>query len=185
MRDEAGHERAAIGGAFDERVHGVAVRADRRGDDAAMLVLRLRGVGDDRRATGARRLERRARVGHTQRDVGDAVAVAADEVGDRSIRSQRAREHHAHVALLEQVRGAVADSGLRPGVGRQRETERGHVEVCRLARVADVEVQMIPVHLGERARAPVRKRLHSELISCWAAFAPAHAARASGCSPGR
>src|SRR4029450_9248267 len=48
------------------------------------------------------------------------------------------------VSLLEDVRGAVAHAGLRPRVRRARESERALVEVCRLLRVADPQLDALP-----------------------------------------
>ena len=73
-----------------------------------------------------------------------AVAVRAREARDLAVRAQAAREHEADLALLEHVRRAVADARLGPGVGRTREAERVLVEVRRLLRVADPELEVVP-----------------------------------------
>src|SRR5207248_3736387 len=58
--------------------------------------------------------------------------------------AQAARYDEADLALLEEVGGAVADARLGPCVGRRPEPERTLVEVRRLLRVADPELDVIP-----------------------------------------
>jgi hypothetical protein len=63
---------------------------------------------------------------------------------DRVVLADRARDDQADLALLEDVRGAVAHARLRPGVGGAREAERVLVEVGRLLGVADPELDVVP-----------------------------------------
>ena len=81
--------------------------------------------------------------------------------GDLAGPEQRRGEHEADPALLEHVRGAVADPGLEPGVGGLAEAERVGEPVGGLDRVADVELDVVDAeqrHLvvagldGRRAR---------------------------------
>ena len=65
--------------------------------------------------------------------------MAADLVVGR----QRAGEHDPDPALLEHVRGAVADAGHEAGVGDLLEAERVDVEVRGLKGVADVELDVV------------------------------------------
>ena len=63
-RREAGHERAAVVFALDERVDRVSVRADGGRHDLAVLVARGARLGDDDGAAGHGGGERRAGVRH-------------------------------------------------------------------------------------------------------------------------
>ena len=84
------------------------------------------------------------RVGHRERDVLHAVAVAAAVPRDVVVLAQRGGEHEADAPLLEHVRGAVADAGLRARVRRAREAERVLVEVRGLLGVADPQLDVVP-----------------------------------------
>src|SRR5438874_13787369 len=135
-RDVAGYERAAVVRAVDEGVDRVAVGRDRRALDGAELVLvapRLHdaaGTARDRLAVGLRR------VGHGERDVADAVAVARVVLRDLVLLTERARDDEADVTLLEHVGRAVAHSRLGSGICRPREPHRLLVEVRSLLCVA-------------------------------------------------
>src|SRR5215207_3983875 len=84
------------------------------------------------------------RARYLERDAPGAVSVPARELRDFTVHAHPAREHEANVALLEHVRRAVADAGLRPGVRGSREAEGVLVEVRGLLGVADPELEMIP-----------------------------------------
>ena len=143
-RDVAGQERAGVVRAVDERVDRVAVGRDRRALDGAELVLVAPRLHDAARAARDRLAVRLRRVGHGERDVADAVAVARVVLRDLVLLAQRARDDEADVALLEHVRGAVAHSRLGPGVRRPREAHRVLVEVRSLLCVADPELDVVP-----------------------------------------
>ena len=143
-RDEAGQERAGVVGAIDERVDRVAVRRDRRALDLPELVLDGVRLGDAARAARNGLAIRLRRVGHGERDVLDAVAVLREVARDLVLLAQRARDDEADLALLEDVRGAVAHSRLRPRVRRAREAHRVLVEVGGLLRVPDPELEVVP-----------------------------------------
>jgi hypothetical protein len=70
--------------------------------------------------------------------------------GDGAVGPESCREDEAYFALLKDVGGAVALSGLRAGVSDQRHAESGAVEIGRLARVADVELDVICALEGEK-----------------------------------
>src|SRR5205085_9639369 len=96
-----------------------------------------------------------------ERDVLHPVAVPADMTRDLVILAERAREDETDVALLEHVRGPVADARLRARVGRRREAEPALVEVRRLLRVPDPELDVIPAgkrHEVGRAHGLMLKR---------------------------
>jgi hypothetical protein len=89
-------------------------------------------------------------VGDREGDDLHAVAVLALVDGDRRVRVQRAGEHEADAALLEDVRDAVARAGLEAGVGDLAEAEGVDVVVGRLERVADVQLDVVdPVQRHE------------------------------------
>ena len=140
---EPGQEDAAVVAALDEGVDGVAVGGD--GGDAHFAVLVAEGLGlaDAARAAAGGLAPGGFGVVHPQRDVADAVAVQADVLGDRVVGLQRRGEHEADLVLHQDVGGAVARAGLGSAIGGQAEAERGAVEVRGLARVADVELDVI------------------------------------------
>ncbi len=80
---------------------------------------------------------------HPQRDVANAVAVQADVLGDLVVRPQRGGEHKANLALLQDVRGAVALARLGARVGHQAEAHGHAIKVGGLARVADIKLNVI------------------------------------------
>ena len=64
-------------------------------------------------------------------------------LGDVALGLQRRGEHQAHLALLEDVAGPVANAGLGPGVGDDVEPEGLAVVVRGLARVADPQLDVV------------------------------------------
>ena len=152
--DEARHEDPGVAVALDERVHGVAVGGDRRPNDAAVCVVETSAAAITMRAPPRdRHLERGARVFDHDRDVFDAVAVQHDVPRDLVVRHQARRQHEAQIVLLEQIADAISHAGLRTRVRDLIEAERRHVIVRRLLRVADVELDVVPVDLCQRIAA--------------------------------
>ena len=76
--------------------------------------------------------------------------MAVDVLGDGIVGAQRRGEHKADFALLHHVGGAVALAGFGAGVGDQRHAEGGAIEVGGLARVADVELDVIGAFEGQK-----------------------------------
>src|SRR5215207_3489618 len=140
----AGHERPHVVGAVDERVDHVAVRSDRGQLDAAELVVDPVRLLNSAGAALHCLPVCLTRARYLERDAPGAVSVPARELRDFTVHAHPAREHEANVALLEHVRRAVADAGLRPGVRGSREAEGVLVEVRGLLGVADPELEMIP-----------------------------------------
>src|SRR5262249_12923701 len=135
-RGVAGLEGPPVAVAVHERVDRVAVRGDGRELDRAELVLDPPRLDRPTRAPLDGLPVRRRGVRHRERDVLDAVAVAAAMPRDIVVLAQRRGDDDADAPLLEDVRGAVADPGLRTGVRGAREAERVLVEVRGLLRVA-------------------------------------------------
>src|SRR5262249_48536014 len=108
--------RACVVLSVHERVDDVPVGPDRGELDSAELVLhpvRLRGAaGPALNGLAIRLLGTR----DTQPDAVRTVAVSPGEAGDFAVFAQPARQDEPDVALLEDVRGAVADTGLGPRV---------------------------------------------------------------------
>ena len=52
-------------------------------------------------------------------------------------------EDEADLTLLQNVGSAVAQTGLGTGVGNERHAERSAVEIGSLARIANVELDMV------------------------------------------
>jgi hypothetical protein len=143
-RDIAGQIRTGVLGPVDERVHVLAVGPDRRQLDAAVLVLDPLRLGDAAGATLDGFAVGLARVRNEERDVLGRVAVGGGEADDLAVAAEAAREHEPDLALLEDVRGAVADAGLRACVGDPVEAERLLVPVRRLLGVPDPELEVVP-----------------------------------------
>ena len=80
----------------------------------------------------------------------DAVAVAVDVLGNCVAAAQRRGEHETDLALLHHVGRAIALAGLRSRIGDQRHAEGGAVKVGSLARVADVELDVVRAFEGEK-----------------------------------
>ena len=81
-----------------------------------------------------------------QGDVAHAVAMQSDVFGDGMIRRQRGGQHEADLFLFENVAGAIAHAGFRSAVAGQLHSEGGPVIMRRLARVADLELDVIVSH---------------------------------------
>ena len=140
---ESGQERAPVIAAFDEAVNGVAVDADRRHTHFARAVAQGLGLADAARAAAGGGAPRGLGIVHPQRDIAHAIAVQPDMRGDFAIGLQRRGEHEADLVLHQDVAGAVAGAGLGTAIGGQPKAERGAIEVRRLARVADVKLDVI------------------------------------------
>jgi len=122
----------------------VAVRGDRRPLDPAEVVLGPVRLADSTGSTLNRLPIGVRRVGHCQRRVLHTVAVGTREAGDLAVRAETARQDEANVVLLEDVRGAVPNTGFRPCVRGFRETEGVLVEEGGLLGIADVKLEVIP-----------------------------------------
>src|SRR5919204_6192003 len=143
-RAVAGEVRARVLAPVDEGVDDVAVRPDRGQLDPPEVVLDPVRLGDPAGAPLDGLSVRLGRARHLQPDVLGGVAVAAGVLRDLAVVPQAAGHDQPDVALLEHVRGAVAHAGLWPPVRGDREPERVLVEVGRLLRVPDPELDMIP-----------------------------------------
>ena len=143
-RDEAGHVRARVLRPRDERVHVVAVGSDGRELDPAVVVLGPEGLGQAPCAPLHRLPVRVRRVGHGEGDISDAVALGGRPPADLAVAAKTARQHEADVSLLEHVGRAVADACLGSRVARAREAECVLIEVRRLLRVPDPDLEVIP-----------------------------------------
>src|SRR5205823_9088386 len=88
--------------------------------------------------------------------------------------------------LLEHVRGAVADTRLRAGVGGRREAERVLVEEGRLLGVSDPELDVIPaVKRHEVVGAHVSDlRAFAGEAGCGEASSPTTASSSNPCRSG-
>src|SRR5215831_2132067 len=143
-RPVAGEVGARVVLAVHEGVDDVAVGRDRRELDSSVLVFGPVRLGDALRAALDRLPVGLGGARDAQRDALRGVAVTARELGDLAVGTKAAREHEPDLLLLEHVRGAVANSGLRASVRRRREAERLLVVVGGLLRVPDPELDVIP-----------------------------------------
>ena len=140
---KAGQERSVVVAALDEGVNGVAVGGDRRGGHAAEFVRHFSRLSDAARAAGRRLKPGGAGVVHLESDRAYAVAVPRDVLGDGVARAQRGGEYEADLALLHNVGSAFATAGFRTGIGDEAHAKSGSVVVSRLARIADVKLDVI------------------------------------------
>ncbi len=60
-----------------------------------------------------------------------------------AFRAQRRRQHQPHLALLQNIGGAVALPGLRAGIGNQLVAKGEPVVVRGLPRIADIKLDII------------------------------------------
>ena len=141
----AGHKGAIVGIALHKGVDGVAVGSDTGPHDPAMLILDAHRRLDALRATASRLHVGRGGVGHTQRDRPDAVAVARYVSSDRVVRVGQQRRGHdeADVATHQHPRGAVAHTGLQPGIDDRTQAEGGTVKMGRLPCIRDIELDVV------------------------------------------
>jgi hypothetical protein len=156
---EAGGELAGVGGAVEEGVHGLAVGADGRVVDGAVLVGVYRGRALRQRAPGQGGGVGGLGVVDQEADVAHAVAVGADVLGDRRVGRERPGDQEADPALLQHVGHPVAPAGLGTGIGHDLEAERGGQEPCERARVADP-----PFHVVDAAQRGCARRFRAVLV---------------------
>jgi len=140
----AGQVRPFVTVAADEGMHDVAVRRDRRQHDLAEVVLDELGLAHAARTALDRFLVGVSGVRDTQRDVLDAVAVLVRVIADLVTGMERAREHEADVALLENVARAIPYARLWACVRRAAEAECVLVVIGGLLGVPDPELDVIP-----------------------------------------
>ena len=76
--------------------------------------------------------------------------------GDLVVGLEARREHETQIVLLEQIADSAFDAGLGPGIRDLVETERRHIIVGRLLCIADVELDVVPIDLGQRMAAQFR-----------------------------
>ena len=139
----ARQKRPVIIRAVDEGVDRIAVGRDRRQLDRSVLVFQVVGLVDAPRSALRGLFPGLPGVVHPERHIAHAVSVAMHVVGNFAVRAQRRREHEADLALLQHIRSPVAQSGLRTGVGHQLHAEGEPVKIRGLARIADVELDII------------------------------------------
>ena len=158
LRDVAGQVGAVVAAAVDEGVDGLAVRRDGGDPDGAVLVGDVLGLADDAGAGLAGLGDALVDVGHLERDVDDAVAVAAVVVGQRAVGVDRAVDDELDRAGPQHEGLVVAVAVLRAGVGDELHAPRGLVVVRGLGRVADHEDDRVPA--GDREDVAVLVVLH-------------------------
>ena len=143
-RGVTGLERARVVAPVDEGVDRVAVGGDGGELDRAELILEGARLEGPSGAALHGLPVRLGRIGHRERDVLDAVTVAAAVPRDVVVLAQRRRQHEADASLLEHVRGSVAYPGLRACVGSAGESQCLLVEVRGLLGVADPQLDVVP-----------------------------------------
>src|SRR5262249_9021376 len=116
-RAVARHVRAGVILAVHERVDDVSVGPDRGELDAAKLILDPVRLRDSAGAALNGLTVRLLGARDAQPDAVGAVAVAAGEPCDLAVFAEPAGQDEPDVSLLEDVRSAVADAGLRSRIG--------------------------------------------------------------------
>src|ERR1700678_1899891 len=83
-----------------------------------------------------------------------------DVARDRIVGYEAGRDHEAQLVLFEHVAAAVFDPGFGTSVGDLFESKGRHIVVRGLLRVADVELDVVPIDACERITASFRARVH-------------------------
>jgi hypothetical protein len=142
-RAESGKERALVVPALHQRMDRLAVGTDGSDHDLAgviandpRLLLRNCSALDG----GGIRV---ARIVHPECIVLHAIAVLVNVLRDRRLRTQCRRQNEPDLALLEEITRPVSHAGLGPTVGDELKAERAAIEMTRLLRVADVELDIV------------------------------------------
>src|SRR5271163_4200553 len=76
-------------------------------------------------------------------DVADPVSVAVNVVGDAAVGAQGGGQNEANAALLQDIGGAVVQTGFRPRPGDESHAKGGAIVVGGLAGIANVELKVI------------------------------------------
>ena len=84
-----------------------------------------------------------ARIVHPERDVANAVAMSSHVLGDRPAAGHRRGEDESDLPLRQQVAGPVANAGFRAAVADDLKAQRRLIEMRRLLRVPDVELDVV------------------------------------------
>ena len=141
--DHAGLEHAGVGaGAGTCAGAGLCFVRPARGIQAA-LVAQLPGGLQHGRAARLDLAHGRLDVRNLQRDHFDAVAVQRAVPRDVAVGREGAGQHKSDVALLEDVAGPIAAAGFQAHSGDRPEAERLVIEMRRLARVPDIELDVV------------------------------------------
>lgn len=141
--DEARHEDPVVIFSFDKGVDGVPVGEDGSGADDAVFI--FEGLERVSRACAA--LEGGGvglfSIVDPKGEYFYAIAVEVDVSGDVMIGAERGAEDKTNFILLEDIGGAVADTGLGSGVGDQFKSEGRLIKVSGLFGVAHIELDVI------------------------------------------
>src|SRR5690349_5044290 len=88
--------------------------------------------------------------------------------GDLGIGAQGGGQNDPDLALLHEVARAVADAGLGPAIGDELKAKGRAIEVARLLRVPDVELDIVgPVDRKRIVRRFGRRQRLSRHVSSW------------------
>jgi hypothetical protein len=145
----AGEESSGVVGAFYEGVDGIAIGGDAGGGDAAVGVFEVGGSLDAPGSAAGGGEPGLTGVIDPEGDGADAVAVGVDVGGDVGVGAEGGGEDEAYLALLEDVAGAVALTGLGACIGDEGHTKGGTVEVGGLSGVAYEEFDVVGAFEGE------------------------------------
>src|ERR1041385_4126707 len=121
----------------------IAVDRDRSDHDLTLVVPKDFRLAHRTRAALHGEAMRLSGIVDPQRDVTDAVTVLTDVLGDHARARQGRRDHEANLPLRQQIARAIAHARLRAAIADHLEAHRSLVEVRRLFRVSDVELDVI------------------------------------------
>jgi hypothetical protein len=140
---EAGQKRPRVIVAFDESVNRIAVSSDAGCDDPPVLVAMFGRFVDTACASGSGFSPCLTGVVNPKRNNTNAVAVLRDMTGNFCVWAKSGRQHKAYLALLEDIGRAIALAGLGTCISDELHTESGAVEISRLTRITDIELDVI------------------------------------------
>jgi hypothetical protein len=129
--------------ALDERMDYITERSYRRTHQPATGDLPNNGFGYHPGAVAHRLVKSVFGVFDPERNVTNSVAMRCYECSNVTIRLDRAGQDESHVTTAGEVRRTVTHSGFESSVANGLEAERRGVKVRRLARIANVELDMI------------------------------------------
>jgi hypothetical protein len=112
-------KRAVVGAALDKRVNRVAVSANAGENNTAVLVRTGLGLGKADCATAGCLAPCLRRIVDPKRDDPHAVAVPLDMLGNGPAAEQWCGQHKADLALLHDIRSAIAQPRLGSSVGNK------------------------------------------------------------------
>src|SRR5579884_2526136 len=118
----------------------------------AMLIAQLKRLANAPRAALCRLLPCIFRIIYPQRDVVYTIPMPMHMLSDLTVRPKRSRKHKTNLALLQNIRSAVTNTGFRPGISNEPHSESEPVIIGSLPRIVNI--------IGPVEREKIFLRLH-------------------------